>query len=189
MRRDVWRVVGWGIAALAVGISATAAHASRRSENWKRVKGLAPGKQIVVESSGQKPEECRVVAADDASVTCLRDPDPNVDWRPGDNARVVFPREAVRSIWIVEKAVNHHRDRWIAAAVGGALLGSLEAHSNNYMDDTRKVAIGTSAVLGGLLGYGVAAFVDGLVDIGKPPGPSEHRRLVYRAPVRSSAKP
>lgn len=185
MRRDAWQAARWTVAVLLLSAAATAAQAAGRNENWNRVKALAPGKLIVVESRGQQPDECRVVSADDASLTCLRDPDPDVDWRPGDNARVVFPRKSVQSVRLVEKAVHHHWDRWIAAAVGAASLGSLSARTNSYTAwDTRNAAIGTSTVLGGLLGYGVAAFVDSLGDIGKPPGSRVHRRLVYDAPMR-----
>ena len=88
----------WFALALATTGNALAA----RHEDWKRVERLAPGAQVDVELNGQPPEICRVIAADDASLTCAREADPNTDWRPGDNARVVLPRATVWAIWVWE---------------------------------------------------------------------------------------
>jgi hypothetical protein len=63
------------------------------------------------------------VRVDDASLTCERDPDPNVDWGPGAKARVVFPRAAVRAVWVWEPVPERHIGLWIASVVGFALGG------------------------------------------------------------------
>lgn len=110
----------------AVLLSGAAAHAAGGHHNWKSVRTLAGGVPIEVKSVGQAGlEECRVVSSDDVSLTCERSPDANVDWRPGDVARIVFPRDAVERVWVWEDSSD--RNIWIGLGLGfgiGALACS-----------------------------------------------------------------
>lgn len=116
------RFAGWILALVMAG--GGVAHAGLRHESWKAVERLATGVPVVVEQQQGPPENCRVVTVDDAALTCERDPDPNADWGPGAKARVVFPRDAVRTVWVWEPVPDRHIGLWIAGAIGFALGGA-----------------------------------------------------------------
>jgi hypothetical protein len=101
------------------------AHASGRHEQWKAVKRLAAGVPVEVEVEQGRPEQCEVVSADDAALTCRRVANPDADWKEGDGARLVFPRGAVRAVWVWQDVSD--RRILIKMAVGfgiGALVCS-----------------------------------------------------------------
>ena len=115
--------MGWLLVFVVAG--GGVAHASGRQENWKAVEKLAKGASLIVEEKQGAPEDCRLVAVDDAALTCDREPDPNVDWGPGAKARVVFPRDAVKEVRVWAPKPNWHIELWIAGGVGFALGGAV----------------------------------------------------------------
>jgi hypothetical protein len=101
--------------------STSAAHAGGRHENWKAVERLAQDKPLLVQVRGQAgADACRIVSADDTTLTCVRERDPNVDWDAGSGARLVFPRTAVRNLWLMEEddGLGH---LWIHMGIGFAI--------------------------------------------------------------------
>jgi hypothetical protein len=171
-------VAGWALTIWLGGCGA--AFASGRHEHWKAVKDLAPGKFVEVQREGQAGlEACRVLSANDSALTCTVEEDPNTNWDSLAGARLVFPRGAVRNVWLVEQESEWHLGRWILIGVEVALLV-------------------TACVAGGIEG---GLFV-GLLELGadaamvtnpmpprmrRPPG--LERRLIYHAPAAVPASP
>ena len=153
------RFAGWLLVVVMAG--GGVAQASGRHEKWRAVEDLAPGVPVAVAQEHGPTEDCRVVAVDDAALTCERDPDPNVDWGPGAKARVVFPRATVRAVWVWEPVPERHIGLWIAGAVGFALGGAVCS------------VAGPGAIVGcGALGALLAvAFVEAAVTAGPRPYP------------------
>lgn len=184
MRRDAGRIAGWVMAAFVPAMLATVtAHAAGRHESWRRVEDLAAGKLIVVESNGQVAEECRVISADNASLTCVRDPDPDVNWGPGDDARVVFPRTAVQSVWVWQDV----SDRRVLIRMGiGFAIGALICSRLGPAAAFICAGIGASiAALAPAMAESAPRYpFPGLPTPSYPVRPPDLRReLVYRAPV------
>jgi hypothetical protein len=113
------RRVALGLVLVSLFATSGIAHAANgKHGNWKSVERLALGIPVEVQSVGQAGvEDCSIVHVDDAALTCQREPDPNANWGPGDNARLVFPRDTVRDVWVIEPASNRHIAAWIAVAV------------------------------------------------------------------------
>jgi hypothetical protein len=159
-----------------------AAHAAARHENWKRVKGLAPGKAIKVELRRGAPEQCRLVAVDDAALTCEREADPDASWSRGDNARIVMPRDAVRAVWVWDDV----SDRRVLVRLGvGFVVGAL------VCSRLGPAVAFTCAGIGALIGLAAPAmaqpaplpFPGAPRPSNPPPQPEWRLKLVYRAPA------
>jgi len=149
------------------------AHAGGRHERWSAVKKLAPGVPVEVERQGQAGvEDCLMVSADDASLTCRRDPDPNTDWGPGSNARVVFPRDAVREVWVIEPGEGgRHIGGWIAAGVSVGLVAAASVGGG---------VIG-GVIVGGMVIGAWSIWNENPIPYRGPRQPRWHRQLVYRS--------
>jgi len=180
------RLTGWVLVLVLVLVVVLAgggvAHASDRHAQWKRVKRLGMGVAIEVQAIGQAGvEECRLVWVDDAALTCDRDPDPNVDWGPGANARVVFPRSAVEAVWRWSDAED--RRVLIAAGVGFAIGALVCSEGGPAM---AFICAGIGAVIGADASIGSPRAGPGWYPPGTPrPVPQREmvRKLVYRAPA------
>jgi len=173
---------------MVIVVATGVAHASGRHANWKAVERMAPGAPISVDAVGQAgTEQCLFVAADDASLTCRRDPNPDSDWRGGANARLVFPRQVVQavSVW---KDVS---DRRVLIAMGvGFGIGALVCAEGGP-----AVAF-ICAGIGALIGAGASIGPAPAGPWGYPPGtrrsappPEMEWKLVYRAPASAAVSP
>lgn len=90
------------------------AEARAKHGDWAAVERLSANDSITVRMKGNAvPDRCSVVASDDASLTCIAE--------DGMMTRLVFPRAAVKSVWVAEIAKDHHAGVWIAMAAGAAL--------------------------------------------------------------------
>ena len=99
------------------------AHASGKHEPWRNVEKLKPGDYVVVRVAGQQRlEDCTLLSADDSVLTCQRERDPNANWDAASNARLIFPRAAVASVWLLQEAKDKHLGRWIAIGLSAAFL-------------------------------------------------------------------
>lgn len=184
------RFVAW-VLAVTMGLGGVA-QAKRRHENWKAVKNLASGLPVRVEQQRGAPEDCLLVAVDDATLTCQREADSDRDWRPGENARVVFPRKAVHAVWFWAPVPEPHAGIWIAGTFGFIFGGAFCAAYG-------PGAIVGCGVLGALIAMGMAAMVEAgptaypprmgwPIPAPQPPSyPGRQRqwqwKLVYRAPA------
>jgi hypothetical protein len=174
------RIAGAGLLLLLA--STGVAHAGRH-ENWKAVKRLARDKPVLVQVQGQAEiDACRIVSADDSTLTCVREKDPNADWDAASGARLVFPRTAVRDLWLMEEE-DPLEHLWVAIAAGfgvGALLCS-------NLGPALFVCAGIGALIAAGVALGPPSAYPGMP---RPPRPPVWtRRLVYRAPPLSPAAP
>jgi hypothetical protein len=162
------RFAGWILVAVMAGVGV--AHASRH-EQWNAVERLGVDIPVEVRSVGQAGvEECRVVRVDDAALTCQREPDPNADWGPGDNARLVFPRETVQGVWVMVTGEPWSVGKWIAVGASVAII---------VLDSVGGGAFG--AFIAGTV-VAMAWFVCEITIPSSPPRPKRmHRQLVYRS--------
>jgi hypothetical protein len=166
------------------------AHASGRHEKWNAVRSLAAGVPVEVELKQGRPEECTMVTADDVTLTCERERDPNVNWSPGDGARVIFPRDAVRAVWVWEPVRERHIGLWIAGGLGFALGARICAVGGPGLIVTCG-ALGALVAMSVVVSSNVAGPVryPGVWFPAPPPPrypvqqPEWHRKLRYRAPV------
>ena len=143
-------------------------------ERWERVERLQPGAEINVLAGNQSaPDLCLVASADDLALTCLAE-----DAPPG--TRLVFPRSAVRDVWVIDEAPERHVGLWIGIALSAALeIWAAVAGGG-----------GGAVLMAVLLGGAWAAAEDprpGPFWFPPPPRrptmPQWRRRLVYRAPL------
>jgi hypothetical protein len=149
----------------ACGVAHGKKQSGKRSQ-WSAVEALLPDTLIEVGRPGWAGvDECRVESADDNAVTCVAE-------RPEGNARLVFPRSAVRDVWVVEPARNLHIARWIMVGMGVALVAA-------------------AGVGGGVLGLAMVGTIVVGIEISyfekfewnQPPQPPRMwRRLVYAVP-------
>jgi hypothetical protein len=132
---------------------------------WDAVKALDAGALVEVLPRNQAgPDECRVVSVDGAALTCF------TERGSSSGARLVFPRDGLRRVWVVEQAPERHVGRWIAIVVGAGLIAAAAAGSG---------------VLGGVIvGAGVviaAAVIWSDRPFPSPPRPPRmRRRLIYK---------
>jgi hypothetical protein len=133
---------------------------------WDSVEALQAGQVVEVRSEHQAgPDVCRVSSVDDSALTCVTE---NRAWP----VRLVFPRAALRDVWLVELARDRHIGRWIRIGIETALFI-------------------TACVAGGVVGGSVvgvlvmsleAAIAENPIPLRYPSAPRVHRRLVYRTP-------
>jgi hypothetical protein len=159
------------------------AHAGGRHENWKAVERLAQDKPVLVQIQGQAGiDACRMVSADDTTLTCVRERDPDANWDAASGARLVFPRAAVRNLWLMEEddGLGH---LWVDMAAGfgvGALLCS-------NLGPALFVCAGIGALIAPAIALGPPLGYPGMP---RPPkAPAWKRRLIYRAPPLAAATP
>lgn len=101
----VWVLVVWMAGGVALAKKPMAL------DHWDAVEALRPGEEIDVLSGSQAgPDECLMSSVDDSTLTCLAE-----DF--GRDTRLVFPRSAVRDVWVIEAAPNRHIAAWVGIAV------------------------------------------------------------------------
>jgi hypothetical protein len=162
------RVAGWTLAIL-LGTGCGAANARDRQHRWDALQGLAPGTRLEVQTVGQAGlDACRLIAVDDAVLTCQRDALSNWGrYRPA--TRMAFPRSAVRDVWAVEPEHEHHFGRWIRIGIETGLF--------------LTACVGDGVIGGLLIGGIVLAVESGIAKNPLPPRPPRlHRRLIFHAP-------
>ncbi len=156
-------------------------HKTAKVERWEQVERLQPGKEInVLAGARSAPDLCLVASVDDSALTCVAED-------VAAETRLVFPRSAVRDVWVIEEAPDRHVGLWIGLALSAAL---------EIWACVAGGAIG-GLVAGGLLGIAWGAVEDprpGPIWYPQPPRPPRspkmpewRRRLVYRAPLGAAA--
>jgi hypothetical protein len=108
------------------------------------------------------------VSVDDGALTCIA----------GNNARLVYPRGAVRDVWVIEPAPERHIGRWIAVGAGAGLVALASA----------KNGVAGGVVMGGIVILVAAVALNPprmagypYPGVRPPPQPQRMRRqLVYR---------
>jgi hypothetical protein len=133
---------------------------------WSTVEALSQDAVIEVGRKGQAGvDACLVESVDDTALTC-------VEERPEGDARLVFPRDSVKSVWAIQPARNLHIGRWIMVGVGVA-------------------AVVAAGVGGGVFGLAIVGPIVVGIEISyfekfewnQPPQPPHmRRRLVFSAP-------
>ena len=156
-------------------------HKTAKVERWEQVETLKPGQEInVLAGTRSAPDLCLVASVDDNALTCLAEDVPS-------ETRLVYPRSAVRDVWVIEEAPNRHVGLWI----GIALSVALEAAACVSGGEAGGLAMGA------ILAVAWAAVEDprpGPIWFPRPPGPPRsmktpqwRRRLVYRAALGAVA--
>jgi hypothetical protein len=107
----VMLLVGGGVAFAKDG-GARAAKLAR----WEAVENLLPGVLIEVLPQGQGWESCRIASVSDNGLTCTSE---------STQMRMVYPRNVVRDVWVIEPKADQHLGRWIAVGVGFVVGGVL----------------------------------------------------------------
>ena len=158
------RSAGWTLLVLLAvcGVAQGKQQVSKQSR-WGTVEALPQGTLIEVGQDRKAGVDvCRVESAGGSALTCVAE-------RPDGDARLVFPRYAVRDVWVIERARNLHIGRWVGVAI-----------------EVTVVVAGFvgSGVLGGLFMGGLVLLVEGVIaEDGLPSRPPRlHHRLVYTAP-------
>ena len=176
------RIAGAGLALLLA--STSVAHAGGRHENWKAVERLAQDKPVLVQVRGQAGvDACRIVSADDSTLTCERERDPNADWDAGSGARLVFPRTAVRNVWLMEEDDGLGR-LWIHMGIGFA-IGALVC--SGLGPGPAFICAGIGALIAVDVAVGRPSAYPGMPR--SPRAPAWKRRLIYQAPPLAAATP
>ena len=140
-------------------------------DRWDGVQGLRVNTLIEVLPEGQAgPDLCRVSSIDDGVLMCVPEQSKN---RVGNGMRLVFPRSALRDVWVIEPERELHIGWWIRIGIEVALF---------------VAACVGSGVLGGVVvGAIVFGVEEAIAENPIPPGPLRlHRRLIYRASVPAS---
>lgn len=111
------RVASWVLVVLLAACGV--AHGKKQSgklSQWSAVEALLPDTLVEVLPEHQAGSDlCRVESAGDSALTCVAE-------RPEGDARLVFPRDRVRDMWVIEPAKNLHIGRWIMVGMGVALV-------------------------------------------------------------------
>jgi hypothetical protein len=136
-------------------------------DRWDGVQGLRVNALIEVLPEGQAgPDLCRVSSIDDRALMCVPE-------RSVNGMRLVFPRSALREVWVIERERELHIGLWIRIGIEVALF---------------VAACVGSGVLGGVVVGGIVLGVEEeIAENPIPPRPLPlHRRLIYRASVPAS---
>jgi hypothetical protein len=140
-------------------------------DRWDGVQGLRVNTLIEVLPEGQAgPDLCRVLSIDDRALMCVPEQSMN---GVGNGVRLVFPRSALREVWVIERERERHIGLWIRIGIEVALF---------------VAACVGSGVLGGVVvGAIVLGVEEEIAENPIPPRPlGLHRRLIYRASVPAS---
>jgi hypothetical protein len=155
---------------LLIAVASTAVAHAAKHDHWQAIEKLMPGKFVEVQVSGQPVlEGCRLVSVDDSTLTCQRERDPNANWDAASDARIVFPRNAVYAVWLIQAGPRISALQWVGLGAASGLL--IAAYVGNP--------------LAGLLLSGVIGEVLWQAEARRPAHwqrqPQIDRRLVYRA--------
>jgi hypothetical protein len=139
-------------------------------DRWDAVEGLPVNALIEVLPEDQAgPDLCRVSAIDEGTLTCVPE-------RSMDGVRLVFPRSALRDVWVIELERERHIGRWIRIGIEVALFAE-------------------ACVAGGVLGGMVIGIIVLSVEAGIAENPIPRRslgfrrRLIYRAQAGAPTSP
>jgi hypothetical protein len=136
-------------------------------DRWEAGKELPVNALIEVLPEDQAgPDLCRVSSIYDGVLTCVRERSVNA-------VRLVFPRSALRDVWVIEPERERHIGRWIRIGIEVAL----------FVD-----ACVAAGVLGAVIAGSVVLAAE--TSIAENPIPHRplhlHRRLIYRASAPAS---
>jgi hypothetical protein len=172
------KVASWTLLALlaACGVAhGVDAKKQGKPSQWSSVEALPQDTLIEVLPEHQPgPDSCRISSVDDNSLTCFSE-------GAESDARLVFPRSAVRDVWVVEPA--HDRHIWIRVAIGFAVGAVLCGGGGPGL-------LFTCGAIGALIAADIALGADqpGMLGVGYPGSiriprrPRLHLRLLYYAP-------
>jgi hypothetical protein len=111
------------------------------------------------------PDTCRIVSVGDDALTCVR------EGRTSE-VRLVFPRGAVRDVWVMKPEHDRHIVRWIFVGIGAGVGIALIV---------ADPVIGLAIV--GVVGAGIASSSNRYRVPMAPPRPPRYRwQLVYQVP-------
>ena len=164
------KVASWMLVALlalgGVAYGADGKVKSGRQSQWSAVETLSQDALVEVGREGQAGVEvCRVERTDVSSLTCVAE-------RQEGNVRLIFPRDVVRSVWLLQRAKDLHIGRWIAAGVGIALIVAACVEGG---------LLGLAAVGTLVVGVEISYFEHSMAS--RPPQtPRVRRRLIYSVP-------
>ena len=145
---------------------------------WEAVEDLLPGVLIEVLPQGLGWESCRVASVSDSGLTCTSE---------STQMRMVYPRNVVRDVWVIEPKGDQHAWRWIAVGVGSVVGGvaCVVAGPEAFFLCGTLVAAGVAGVVlepwPGRSGWGYPG------PAAPPPPRRWHRRPVYEAPPVATA--
>ena len=161
------RVTGWTfVFLLAVCGVAQGKQPANKLSRWSAVEALPQDTLIEASREGWAGvDECRVESADDSALSCVAE-------RPEGDARLVFPRDTLRDVWVIEPARNLHIGRWVMVGVGVALVAAAGVGGGVF---------GLAFVGPIVLGIEISYF-ENFEWNRPPPMPRMRRRLVYSAP-------
>jgi hypothetical protein len=163
------RVAVWTLVVLLAACEV--AHGDGKKQNgklsqWSTVEALSQDAVIEVGRKGHAGvDECHVELVDDTALTC-------VEERPEGDARLVFPRDSVKSVWAIQPVKNLHIERWIVVGVGVAAVVAAGVGGGVF----------GLAIIGPIvLGIEISYFEN--FEWNRPPQPLRmRRRLVYSVP-------
>ncbi|HWZ01606.1 MAG TPA: hypothetical protein VNX17_11015 [Edaphobacter sp.] len=163
---------GLGLGLMVLLVACSVAHGAQGQpadgrDRWDGVQGLRVNALIEVLPEGQAgPDLCWVSSIDDGVLTCVLE-------RSVNGVRLVFPRSALREVWVIEREHELHIGRWIRIGIEVALFVA--------------GCVG-SGVLGGVIVGGIVLGVEEEIAENpiQPRPPRFHRRLIYRASVPAS---
>lgn len=171
------KFVGWVLVAMVCGGVADASGGKRvdKFARWDAVEGLPPGTEINVLSGNQAgPDLCLVSAVDATTLTCLAEYSAN-------DVRLVFPRDSVRDVWVIEPWRDRHIGLWLGIGLGfflgGAMCAELGPGGFFFCGAIGASMIASAATMGpGPLWLSYPGFRP------SPRAPRMRHRLVYRMP-------
>jgi hypothetical protein len=136
-------------------------------DRWDAVEGLPVDALIEVLPEGQAgPDLCRVTSIDDDALTCVPE-------RSMNGERLVFPRNSLRDVWLIEPERERHIGRWIRIGIEVVLFV-----------DACITAGAAGALTAGIVVLAVEAAIAENPMPRRPP--RMHRRLIYRVSVPAS---
>ena len=139
---------------------------AKKTARWDSVEALQQNALIEVgRANWAGADVCRVEKADDSELVCVAE-------RPEGDARLVFPRDTVKDVWVIERAKNLHIERWIVVGIGVALVVAACVEGGVF-----GLAIVGTIVLGVEVSY-----FENSVWNQAPQPPPMRRRLVYSVP-------
>ena len=171
------RVLAW-VLLLAMG---GVAQASGRHENWEALRKLSVGTPVLVQAGTQlRPELCELAKVESGVLTCDRVRDPEANWSPASGARLMFPRQGVKNVWVWEEDHRLGVGAWIGIVLSvGLEIGACVSSGG-----------AGCAAMAGLIGVGwLTIACDPTWYVGPPKPPKMRRRLVYRAPAVAAGTP
>lgn len=152
---------------MALGVEAVQQSGNPGDSNWSRVRGLAPGTDVVVTVRGRKPDRRRIVQADESTLTVLSRSTQVVE---------VLARGDVLEIWTEGRLSEKRQALGLVGGLGGAIGG---AFVGAYVGG---MVGGSDAENLGPMGVGMMAGVVGGAVLGYRAITHTKGDLIYRTP-------